>query len=249
MLSIANVEPVSEDPGMCALEACNMVEQQEATGGGKFLNPRDYWTMVQTSDAVRNLESDRVRIARMRLVPESQDIVGDFYLGTRLFEATCATVKIGEAARKATDGGRFYQLEASFKERLVNLPVAVAKFEISQTGTTEEHHNVFFYYGVLTACGASIALQDNALILQLAAICSGLAFNAAYGLVPGSISKARPENATCIFATADVFLGFAATLGKVRANLFNTALSSSKALIFYRWHRHSCDLPHAYLAY
>ncbi|MER9370683.1 hypothetical protein NKI66_32560, partial [Mesorhizobium sp. M0518] len=48
---------------------------------------------------------------------ENQGIVGDFELGTLLFEAGCATVKLGEAA-KATDGGRINRLEASFKETL-----------------------------------------------------------------------------------------------------------------------------------
>lgn len=68
MPSIANVERVSADPGICALKACNTVERQGVTAGGMFLNPRDYWTMVQTSDAVRKLESIGVRTTRTRLV-------------------------------------------------------------------------------------------------------------------------------------------------------------------------------------
>ncbi|MER9438949.1 family 3 encapsulin nanocompartment shell protein [Mesorhizobium sp. M0618] len=220
MSSIANVERVSGDPGICALEACNAVEQQEATARGMILNPRS---------AVRKLEPSGVHITRTRLVPENQCIEGDFDLGTRLFGAGRATVKIGEAG-KATDGGRIYRLEASFKERLVvSLPMAVVKFEMSQTGTTEEHRNVFFSYGVLIAGGAFIALQDNALMLQLAAICSGLASYAVCGLIPAYISKtARPENATSIFAIANISLGFGVTFGNSRAAIFKTALGLSK---------------------
>ncbi|RWM48398.1 MAG: hypothetical protein EOR85_28225 [Mesorhizobium sp.] len=212
MHSIANVERVSGNPGICALEACNTVEQQEATAGGMFLNPRDYWTMVRTSDAVRKLESSGVRITRTRLVPENQGIEGDFNLGTRLFEAGCATVKIGEAGN-ATDGGRIYRLEASFKERLVvSLPMAVVKFEMSQIGTTEEHRNVFFYYGVLIAGGALIALQDNALMLQLA--------------------TATPENATSIFAIANVSLGFGTTFGKSTGGYLQNSVGPFQGIYF-----------------
>ncbi|GLS36940.1 hypothetical protein GCM10010869_25310 [Mesorhizobium tianshanense] len=227
MPSIANVERVSGDPGICALEACNTVEQQGATAGGMFLNPRDYRTMVQTSDAVRKLESSGVRITRTRLVPENQGIEGDFDLGTRLFDAGCSTVKIGEAG-KATDGGRIYRLEASFKERLVvSLPIAVVKCEMSHTGTTEEHRNVFFYYGVL------IALQDNALVLPRASICFGLAFYAVYGLIRASISKtATSENATTIFATANVFLGFGTTFGKSTGGYLQNSVGPFQAIYF-----------------
>lgn len=228
MPSIANVERVSGVPGICAVEACNTVEQQGATTGGMFLNPHNCWTMVQTSD-VRKLESSGVRITRTRLVPENQGIEGDFDLGTCLFEADCSTVKIGEAG-KATDGGRTYRLKASFKERLVvSVPIAVVKFEKSQTGTTEEHRNVFFYYGVLLAGGAFIALQDNALELQLAEICSGLAFYAVYGLIPAYISNtATPENAMSIFPTANVFLRFCTTFWNFTGGHLQNSVGSPK---------------------
>lgn len=249
MPSIANVERVSGDPGICALEACNTVEHQGATAGGMFLNPRDYRTMVRTSDVVRKLESSGIRITRTQLVPENQGIEGDFDLGTRLFEAGCATVKIGEAG-KATDGGRICRLEASFKERLVvSLPMAVVKFEMSQTGTTKEHRNVFFYYGVLIAGGAFIALQDNALMLQLAAICSGLAFYAVCGLIPAYISKtATPENAMIIFAITNVFLALGTTFWNFTGGHLQKSVWSPRYLLCCRGRRRSCDLHHADLA-
>ncbi|WP_018240478.1 family 3 encapsulin nanocompartment shell protein [Ensifer sp. BR816] len=228
MPSITNVERVSRHPRICALEAFNTVEQG-AAGGGMLLKPRDCRTLVQTSDTVRKLELSGTRITRTRLAPGNQGIEGEFDLGTRLFEAACATVKIGEAG-KATDGNRIYRIEASFKERLVKLSIAVVKFEIRLIGTTEEHRNVFFYYGVLMAGGAVIALQNNAFMLQLAAVCFGLTFYAVYGLIPAAISKAMPENATSIFAIATVLLGFGTTFGK-----FTGGLSSKQRRSFPRY--------------
>ncbi|SJM34793.1 family 3 encapsulin nanocompartment shell protein [Mesorhizobium delmotii] len=249
MSSIANVEWVSGDLGICALEACNTVEQQGATAGGMFLNPRDYWKMVQTSDAVRKLEPRGVRITRTRLVTENQGIESDFDLGTRLFEAGSATVKIGEAG-KAADGGRIYQLGASFKERLVvSLPMAVVMFEMSQIGTTEDHRNVFFYYGVLMAGGAFIALQDNAFMLQLTAICFCLAFYAVYGLIPASISKtATPENAHEYIRDRQRLSMFRYNLWEFHGRQIQNSVGPLRYLLYCRGRRRFCGLPHADLA-
>ncbi|MDK1494387.1 hypothetical protein QN219_31035 [Sinorhizobium sp. 7-81] len=99
-------------------------------------------------------------------------------------------------------------------------------------GTTEEHRIFSFDYGVLMAGRAVIALQDNALMLQLAAICFGLAFYADHGLVPGSISKATPENAASILAIATVLLEFGRTLGKSTDGYVQNSVGLSPGIYF-----------------
>lgn len=132
-------DSVSDDPGFCALEACNTVEQQGASAGGMFLNPRDYWTIAQSSDAIRKLEEGGVRITRTRLVPPGQGVVGDFDLGTRLFDAGTSTVRISESGL-ASDGGKIFRLEASFDERLiVSVPMTVVRFGIGQAVAQQEY--------------------------------------------------------------------------------------------------------------
>jgi len=138
MAAIATQEPVSPDPGICALEACNTVEQQGATAAGMFLNPRDYWSIAQGSNAISSLERAGVRITRTRLVPEGEGIVGDFDLGTRLFEAGTSVVRIKESGL-AGDGGRIFRMEASIEERLiVSVPMTVVRFGTGQAIATNE---------------------------------------------------------------------------------------------------------------
>ncbi|TIL84244.1 MAG: MFS transporter [Mesorhizobium sp.] len=84
-----------------------------------------------------------------------------------------------------------------------------------------------------TGGGVFIALRDNALMLQLAAICFGLAFYAVYGLIPASISKAAtPENATSIFAIANVFLGFGTTFANFTGGYLQNSVGSFQAIYF-----------------
>ncbi|UVC15372.1 hypothetical protein [Mesorhizobium onobrychidis] len=125
--------------------------------------------------------------------------------------------------------------------------MAVVEFEMSQTGTTKEFRNFFFYYGVLTAGGAFIALKDNALMLQLAAICFGLAFYAVYGLIPAYVIKpATLENATTIFAIANVFffLRFRATFGNFKGDYLQNRVWAFQG-IYFAAASIACDLHHA----
>jgi hypothetical protein len=127
--------PVSGNarPADAVFDACNAVEQQGASAVGMFLNPRDYWSLRNNSDAIAQLEASGVRITRTRLCDAGKGIVGDFDFGARLFDRGSSTIRFAEPPADSRTEGQF--LEAEIYERLVvGLPMVVFRFDIPSHG-------------------------------------------------------------------------------------------------------------------
>ncbi len=132
LLNIDKVGSINAESGFASAlyVACSQVEQMGCTADGAIFNPADYWKLAGSTDQIRLLEENGLRIARTRLVPRGSALVGDFGHGARLLDAGRTVIQFADPP-PGTFSQKGLSLKAEIYERiLLHLPATFYRVDL-----------------------------------------------------------------------------------------------------------------------